>query len=34
MKKPEFLQMCRQQFNVSKTIMNWKTVAEEWLETV
>ena len=32
MKKPEFLQMCRQQFNVSKTIMNWQTVAEEWLE--
>ena len=32
MKKHDFLQMCRQQFNVSKTIMNWKTVAEEWLE--
>jgi glycosyltransferase involved in cell wall biosynthesis len=30
--KPEFVEMCRQKFKMSSTIMNWKTIAEQWLE--
>jgi hypothetical protein len=30
--KPEFVEMCRQKFFKSKTIMDWNTVAEQWLE--
>lgn len=29
--KPEFIDMCRQRFYKSETIMNWKTIAEQWL---
>jgi glycosyltransferase involved in cell wall biosynthesis len=32
LQKPDFLEMCRQQFYKSKTIMNWESVAEQWLE--
>jgi len=34
LQKPDFLEMCRQQFSKSKTIINWESVAEQWLETV
>jgi len=30
-KKPDFLEMCRKQFSQSKTIVDWTTVATEWL---
>jgi hypothetical protein len=28
--KPEFVEMCRQRFYQSSTIVDWKTVAEQW----
>jgi hypothetical protein len=32
MKKPEFLQICRDRFRESPTICTWRSVAEEWLK--
>ena len=32
LKKPDFLEMCRQQFKNSKTIMDWHAIAEQWSE--
>jgi glycosyltransferase involved in cell wall biosynthesis len=32
MKKPEFLQICRDRFRQSPTICTWRSVAEEWLK--
>jgi len=32
--KPDFVEMCRQRFYQSKTIMDWKTIAESWLEFI
>jgi glycosyltransferase involved in cell wall biosynthesis len=28
--KPEFTEMCRERFRQSSTIMDWKTIAEQW----
>ena len=28
--KPDFVEMCRQRFRQSSTIMDWKTIAQEW----
>ena len=30
--KPDFIEMCRQRFHQSLTIMDWKTIAERWIE--
>ena len=32
LKKPEFLEMCRQRFMKSPGIVDWKTIAERWVE--
>ena len=31
LKKPDFIELVRQQLSKSKTIMDWKTIAEQWL---
>ena len=28
--KPDFIEICRQRFHLSSTIMDWKTIAQEW----
>ena len=28
--KPEFIEMCKQRFKTSSTVVNWKTIAEQW----
>ena len=30
--KPEFIEMCRERFSQSSTIVNWETVAKHWVE--
>ena len=30
--KPEFVEMCRERFRKSSTIMDWKTIAQRWVE--
>lgn len=30
--KPEFIEMCRQRFKTSPTVMNWQTIAQQWVE--
>jgi hypothetical protein len=32
LQKPEFLDIARQQFSLSKTICSWKDVAEQWID--